>query len=464
VQILCGQCRQKLRIDDDKAGRKIRCPHCGHKLRAPTFGAAPLPPMEDRREEAEVYYADQARKAMEKSHKVSVTCAKCGKHLRIGARLAGQTARCAACKGTVRIPFPDDMEDFQFPSLKEDVVIEAVAEPEPLDILEGEEEPQALEELAAIVVSRRRRIRRRRVLTWVFPLLTVLFAAAIIAVPFVVHFYFTGTTTEEEQTAGTHQGGTATHPALTRPVVPSPTTGIAVAPPKVGQPHLRVLSAWRDVFAGGGYYPAPLGRTYWKVSVEMLVPRALSLPSTEPRLTLPGPIEVQALGTLASGPSLVKAEAKPLTLIPGEPRVAMFLFDVPESAVEGRLTVADIGAETVRVRPPRPSGDLAGTYSEVPPRNLQPMLRDPIMAAVQSAPDHQLIVKPDGEGGFAVSIPAAHVSGTAQQGSDGTFDLVLTLGNHKPLDARLRPVEGGRVILYLSGEPFHQITYARTGS
>ena len=112
--------------------------------------------------------------------------------------------------------------------------------------------------------------------------------------------------------------------------------------------------------------------------------------------------------------------------------------------------------------PPRPASNVAGTYHEAPPRNLQPMLRDPVMAAIQSAPGHQIVVK-EGETALAVSIPAASVSGTARPGDSGMYQAVLRNGAAELKCAMRMTQDGKGLILYLADQPFHQITYAREG-
>ncbi|TWT38547.1 zinc ribbon domain-containing protein [Blastopirellula retiformator] len=50
IEFLCTECPKKLRVPDDSAGKKVKCPGCGHVQRIPTPEVAPeeppLPPPE----------------------------------------------------------------------------------------------------------------------------------------------------------------------------------------------------------------------------------------------------------------------------------------------------------------------------------------------------------------------------------------------------------------------------------
>ena len=141
---------------------------------------------------------------------------------------------------------------------------------------------------------------------------------------------------------------------------------------------------------------------------------------------------------------------------------------VPSRANSIRLhsrSRAGSGKSTSAEQPPSPGAskqaDLAGSYKEKPPRNLKPLLRHPVMAAIQSAPRHRIVVRRSKEG-FVVSIPEAAVEGKAKSLGGGLYKAVLKR-SADALDCKLRLINGGRgLILYLSDAPFHQVTYERS--
>ena len=126
-----------------------------------------------------------------------------------------------------------------------------------------------------------------------------------------------------------------------------------------------------------------------------------------------------------------------------------------------RLDIDSIGAQGIHI-PQVAHADasaVSGTYRELPPRNLKPLLKHPLMSAVQSAPRHELVIQTE-DGKLSVSIPAAGVSGTASPAGDGLYTAELSNGLGK-LGCWLRMVGTDKLILYLSEERFYQLTYGR---
>ncbi len=100
---------------------------------------------------------------------------------------------------------------------------------------------------------------------------------------------------------------------------------------------------------------------------------------------------------------------------------------------------------------------------EKPPRNLQPLLRNPVMAALQSVANHTLQIRPGSAAAdsFEVAFPDAGVSGSAKPLRPGLYEANLTAAGQQ-LACKFRlDSDGKRLILYLTDEPFHQITYQK---
>jgi hypothetical protein len=140
------------------------------------------------------------------------------------------------------------------------------------------------------------------------------------------------------------------------------------------------------------------------------------------------------------------------------------LFVVPSTLAHARLSVHP--AEAMVDLPPAPkelpAGAIVGTFVEKPPRNLQPLLRSPVMEALQGTPNQTLEVRQgkDKEG-FEVSVPAAGVSGSVKAIRLGLYQGLLS-AHDQTLMCKFRLAEEGKLlILYMSDEPFHQITYQK---
>ena len=106
---------------------------------------------------------------------------------------------------------------------------------------------------------------------------------------------------------------------------------------------------------------------------------------------------------------------------------------------------------------PPAGGELVGAYDEQVPRNLRPLPRDAVIAAIQAGSKQALIVtrRP---AGLRIEMPAAGVSGRAKPAGGGVFHATLARGD-KTLNCKLRLFDGGRgLILYLRDAPFHQLT------
>ena len=163
-------------------------------------------------------------------------------------------------------------------------------------------------------------------------------------------------------------------------------------------------------------------------------------------------------------PSLSRRER--IQLAPSEAWSGALLFELPESIDRPLLEVSGVGKRNVELPeladvPPREA--IVGSYIERPPRSLRPMLRDPVMAAVQEAYNHSLEIRAVGSD-FAIAIPDAGVRGTLQSTPGGHYEATLVRGGSQ-LNAKLILTGGGDVlILYLSDRPFHQVVYGRRGA
>jgi hypothetical protein len=89
VQFACS-CGRQLRVGDEYAGRRIKCPECGEALTAPAASRA-----SSKGPTTQAPPADT----------ITFSC-DCGQTLRVSARLAGRSARCPNCDESVPVPAP----------------------------------------------------------------------------------------------------------------------------------------------------------------------------------------------------------------------------------------------------------------------------------------------------------------------------------------------------------------------
>ncbi len=257
------------------------------------------------------------------------------------------------------------------------------------------------------------------------------------------------------------------------PVPTQPTTGVATTsptPPQVVQARASVTGQSFAVFAEGGYLPAPPGQVYWDVTVQLTAgdePIDLRIPNRQIAVISAGQ-SFACLGVPGDGEGPAQllpraARRANWTLQPKQVGQATLRFLIPSHLrlVTLKLGPVDDLSVVVDYQPPQhPAGAVAGSFAEVEPRNLAPMLAQPVMAALQNAYAHELTVAAAGEA-FAVAIPAAKVTGTLKPGQDGTWTGTLRAADAE-LPVRLRLLaDGDTAILYLADRPYRQLTYRR---
>ena len=263
-----------------------------------------------------------------------------------------------------------------------------------------------------------------------------------------------------EGPGGSTQAGTTTRRTGTQPFRapgPAPT-------PRPRTPSCTVLAAVPGALAAGAL-PAPPRSVYWRLTVRVSAgadPVSFKAQGRDVRLVF-GAERFESLGIPADGGGLFPAPGKQaaVSLQPGEQRVLTFLFEVPADRTAGGLFIRRVAYEDITLPAvDAPAGEaLRGTWREAPPRHLKPMLRDPVMAAIQAAPDQRLMISPAPDG-LHLAIPDARVAGVGRPAGPGLFQTSLTCDGHVLNGAMLRFADGGRrAILYLAEGPYHQLTY-----
>ncbi|MDY6914195.1 MAG: hypothetical protein SVT52_07060 [Planctomycetota bacterium] len=474
MQVVCGQCGYRLKLDELKDDQGLRCPECGADISVPATDAAAqtegqIKPDETSLGDKDAGFAEQAMRAM--ASKISITCGSCGKQLAVELRLAGRKRRCPACGNQIRIPYPED--DGEKP---------------PTTPTTKTQQPDDESSTA-----RRRATVRLILAACAATVVIVLVTAAGLKVARL----FTGSGTPDK--AGTEQAP-ATPPATQNsdrpdetptikpaapmePVAPTVQKGAEKTPdgqqPKTDLTHtIKILSTVAEAFATGNIFPAGPGRLYWKLTVEIKAgARPLRFRNYgEDVLLMVHGQRILSLGAPGGDGFLpTRSEKRTITLGRGESTRRTFLFELPQFVRNGELRIRDTAA--VKVGPvslPKLADApvLEGEFNEIQPRYLKPMLRNPVMAAIQAAFGHSLIIRrrkaspaelAEGKqgGGLDVSIPAAMVTGQARSVGGGLYEAVLYHGQ-KSLNCKIRLVDSAqRLVLYLSDRPFHQLSYVR---
>jgi len=458
VQVLCGHCAKAVEVEDSLAGTTVACPHCGEDIDIPLFDESMIEEAvaSGRLQEAEGF-AGKVREAM--ARKIRVVCGSCGRGLTVAAARAGKKANCPACGKRIRIPYPTQRHDVELreppekahEELLEIVDIETGAETDELDPGGG----------AAATKARGPGLRApgRTKSTWA----VVCIVGAVIAVGLALGIWL-GSAIWPRQEFDALETAPDIAPARSRP--PTDFRRVEAPEPRERPHYLKLIEARSDVFAVDGYRPAAPWKIYWKLKLQLVAGAdGLRIETYGDGIQLKvGTKTIPSLGTVgAAGAVRLGARRETIELSPGASRLIEALFEVPVSARVGRLSVRGVGQAQVgpiaAATEPGPLGAV-GSYAESAPRNLRPLLGDPVMSAIQSAAAQTLIVARDGNE-LTVEIPAAGVAGTVRSLGGGVYEALLKYGEHS-LTCKLRSIRRGKaIILYLKDEPFHQLTYAK---
>lgn len=468
MQLLCGQCGQTLQVDDALAGGTHKCPHCGHEISVPFFGGMDLdsqtlstpppsagaPPADD----GGGGFADAARQSM--SRRVRLVCGKCSKGFSVGVRFAGKKAKCPACGTKVLIPHPDEDLEQELQALPTIDEEQLDAAEEPIEIYDQDEKPI---DLNAFKPSHRPKPApprpahahrpRRKPLGAIIAagvaavVLIVLIIPASRAAVFAALGISTGPKADDNASANTAQND-----------LPSNVPVVTAAPPT-----LKVDSIRAELFASGGYFPAPPGQVYLKVAITVIGGGEKFMLSTDSPTLQAGDQSYTSLGQESAGAVVpVRATRQAIFIDAKAVQKLTLLFLVPEKLAKARLVAPPMEAALTLPSAPRelPADAAVGAYVEAPPRNLKPVLADPVMAALQTTPAQSLEVVKDGPA-LAVRIPAAGVRGVLQPSGPCLYQARLDLGSQS-LQCKFRLAQDGKLlVLYLTDDPFHQITYQR---
>lgn len=493
MQVLCGKCGKSIDVGDAAAGTSVVCPHCQTAAKVPQLdpGDSLAGLQQD-----EIGFAELSRRKL--SGKIEIGCDHCRRVFIVGMEFAGQRAKCPACGGIVQIPMFDEAAGAQTGAADE-VQGESVFADE-LELVDADvrqaddaaEQPPVQPYLpsepagdtpltvdaplpaTAVLsgVSAPRTTRRPHKRSGTFAkvakyniVAAIVFGAAGMVVTYVI-MTRRAETNKPQADRRSVQEQSAELPSNGSPPGRPPET-IGPASPSAPSARARVVDVSVDVFLGDGYLAAAPTAEYWKFRMEITADNAdLILGRGDRQATLSaGDIDGRLVAIRHPRSGLLPDMAT--VVIPAATqRTVTFVFEMPagssRNVMSARLKIIDVGTYL-----PDIPGDgqespasIGGAYVEVPPRNLKPLLRDPVMAAIQGKPRQQIVIAGNDAGQLTVSLPTASVTGSGVPEGDGTYRLALTDGLHT-LDCRLRVIDRDRLLLYLADEPFHQMTFAR---
>ena len=494
MRILCGGCGRQIEVDDPLAGGQIQCEFCSRIIHVPALdGAAgdapPRPDAVEAGDELTDEFVAKARLALRK--KLLVVCVSCGERLAVEQRLAGNVARCPSCGGQIVIPsvaaddIPAGSEELMSEpdrSVTLDLAEQAAQGPAPASTAPAPATPVAGSVPARprpeVPPAPRRRplpVRRRRMFPIVLLVGMVGVGTGLLGV-MLGRSWRPGpgemigpadspppSTRQEPPDVAVADPTPAPQPR-TRPVPVPPPDPVPPPPPPAPRAQVKVTGARASGLGAGGLVPAPLGKAYLTVTVQLQAgAEELSVDHAKGQVTLASDgVTFPAVGRPAEGPVPLAAQAGAFAVPPTASRVESFVFLVPIGLRAGTIRVAglpeaDLG-RVERTDAPAPEA-LAGTYEESG-RRLKVAFDDPFLERIRAAGKGKLVVAVNA-GLLDVSLPAAGLTGKATFDHDGTYLLLLTDAADK-LRCHLRLVDGGaKLVLYLDDKPYHQVIYTR---
>jgi len=247
--------------------------------------------------------------------------------------------------------------------------------------------------------------------------------------------------------------------------VSTPTTKPATRPstpaPRLAQATARLTAGKRSLFAHGTEFPAATGKMYLLLDVQLQaggVP--ISIHTDNVQVKVRGRSYPSIGLPVATGAFPRRAQPTDLALAAGTSKTWQLLFEVPAVSASAEVIVGPLPVLRLKLSPfPPYAGKATGEYAEVLPRRLKPLLTDPVMAAIQSAPGGPMHISKSGDK-YQLLLPHAGVTSEPFSITNGKASVVLTRGE-KPLVVTLRyvPPQGNLLVLSLDIAPLHQLVF-----
>jgi hypothetical protein len=450
-------------------GDPVRCSHCNrdisvHASRLEESAQEANQPCRHEEEE----FASAARKAMSKTTYLVAECDRCKRRLQVSIRQAGKKCRCPSCNHMLRVPFPGEQDE-------DDIDVEDTFPEDPqqdMDVMAS----AALEASSAGGTSRmpRRRVRARG--SWRKPVVLAggAFGTALILIVLLLSIG----NRDNQVPAGQSSQTSAQLPAQPEVPLEAPDAARPETPPQppvepagsdvpdpIASAQVRKVSTSMGVLLPGSRRPAALEKLYCLVTAGIRAgdePVQVTLDAA--RLILEFDTDaVSAMGVLPQSDWRNRpTRSMEVQLAPQGYETVTILFEVPRTFRRGTLEVASLGQLEIDAEYQPAAMPLEGVYQESPPRHLKPLLRDPVMRAIQNLQlvHIEISAKAD-QSPPRVTLAEVELAGTAQAVSEDIYRLELS-GPAGQLECHLRQVDGETLLLYLDASHYHQITLRKT--
>ncbi len=469
VQILCGQCGRMTQVDPGAAGEAVRCSHCNRDINVHLSDSqedAHQATQPCRPEEEE--FASAARKAMSKTTYLVAECDRCHRRLQVSIRQAGKKCRCPSCNHMLRVPFPGEQDE-------DDIDVEDTFLEDPqqdMDVMAS----AALEASSSRGTSRmpHRKVQSRG--SWRKPVVLAGGAAGTLLILIVLLLSVgkrdnqapaqqsrknSGQIPAQVEGPGEDPDGPESNrPSQTpvNPAEPDNTDPVALA-------QIKKVSTTMGVLLPGSRRPAALESLYCLVTAGIRAgdePVQVTLDAARVILEFDSHA-VSAMGVLPQSDWRNRpTQSTDIHLAPRGYETFTILFEVPRTFRRGTVEVASLGQLEIEAQYQPSAMPLEGVYQESPPRHLKPLLRDPVMRAIQDLPLVNIEISArDDQFPPEVSLAEAGLTGRAEAVADDIYRLELS-GPVGQLQCHLRQVDGETLLLYLDASHYHQITLRKT--
>jgi ribosomal protein S27E len=470
VQVLCGQCGKMTTVADDSVAESVLCAHCGRSIEMQPAKPASTPGPADFRSlpvDDDEGFASAARQAMRKHVYLVAQCGQCGRKLQVSVRQAGKQCRCPSCSKMVRVPFPGEedqpeVDEPRDPDQQEHEELLVAAEPAGA----GSTPPMPSEapaETGDAGEAPKARSPHRSPQTKLY--LVSAAAGIVVAVALLLGAWALWGGSESDAPAANAQPGAA----QTEPGPAEPGDGPAAPddqPPVTPDPtpELKLAGISTGVLMPGRRNPAALGKVYCMATLGLRAgDEAMDVSLRCEDITLETPDGAQGPLALLAGGDWRETPVKRLRLRinPGGYETWTVMLAVERDFEGGRLRVGSLGEVDLQTRQAPDAVEPAGRYAEVPPRHLKPLLRDPVMRAIQNQEQLEINVSPAGaDSTRQVELSPVRLAGRAVPVSENTYRVELK-GPAGRLECHLRQVDRDTVVLYLSPDRYHQVTLTR---
>ncbi|MBT3201382.1 MAG: hypothetical protein HN350_15890 [Phycisphaerales bacterium] len=482
VHVNCGACGRGLKVSLRMAGRKTTCPACGERVKLPLAGHEAdmrLEALIEKRSAA--FFAAQAEAAAEETS-ASIMNFDESELAELATYVDSDSS-----KDDIAIEISDEDDEMMHRSAEamEDrdiLALRAAVSAISHRPASSPDELPALQKAAKQhkTVTKRSMSGQNKLLITIAAVLCIsagiwmtvkfIFNDAPPADPNSIAGFDPGKT---DLTPNTGSNTPATKPVTTKPIIDKP---IPPVTPKIIA-ACRAVTSVTDSFASGGFFPAKPGKVYCRITVQVKAGDdkvEFSNYGESAKLQI-GLNSFTSIGEPVKTIFPTLPQRKHFIIPSKTSKTLTMLFDLPEKALgktgaRGVVTLGKLPPMSIQlgspahVLPAAAVTDKSKPYLEIAPRNTRPMLSDPVMAAIQrTTPQKLSIRKGPADGSVKLSLGSGEITGAATRDSRGLYVAQLK-HNKNTLDCLLRFSHGGReAILYMSEEPFHQLTFAQTG-